>query len=335
MPPRDIVLTFFATPDKDAATMQPVSQFKSPPLVYPVPTSGSKGGFPTWALKVENGRTLPALLQQVKSKLGGDVPGRVCAVGFSAGRSGVQQLLNHPADRAAMDAVIDLDGLHFMRGTNGAAPEAQVSPWVEYGKLAADASHLLALLHTAIVPVNSNKIFSTTESNAILFDRITQVVGSSGQQQPWNQDDLVRGPPPPAVTVNNPIWGKNGKVVKYENVTYDAMPPMSIRMVGNAFSVAMPGTRPADHIFAANWGQRAMWQTFLAPRWNGWGGGGNASAFSFFGSLPGGVNTTYLVPNDYAEEGQSEDGSVSSFGKTLAVGGILGALYAAYRVWKK
>jgi hypothetical protein len=334
MPERDIVFTFFATPSKDAETMQPTSLFANSPLVIPVGSSGTKGGHPFWTLKTEGGRALPPLLRQAKAKLGGATPGRVCAVGFSAGRTGAQQLIAHPEDRRALDVMIDLDGLHFMKTPNGQPADAQVSPWVEYGKLCANGSHLLALLHTAIVPANANQIFSTTESNKILFDRLTQSVGEASGQ-PWDQANLQKGPPPPAITIDEPKWGKDGKVVGYNKVVYEVVPPMAVRQVGNAFSVGMPGGGPAAHIFAANWGQRALWQTFLAPRWNGFGGG-SGNAFSFFGTLPNGVSTTYLMPSDYADEGDvPSEGSLSPLGKVLAFIGVAAAAYAGYRVWKE
>jgi hypothetical protein len=263
---RDVVFTFFATPGKDANVMQPVGLFKNPPLVFPVGTNGKPGKHPSWTLKRENGRALPALLRAARQKCG-DTIGRVAVVGFSAGRTGVQQLLTNAQDRAAIDTVLDLDGLHLMR--NAAAVDASLAPWVAFGKQCFDASHCLALLHTAIVPENSGQIYSTTESNNLLYQRLAPVLDApGGQRQPWSAENLTKGPPPPAVTVKDPIWGANGKVVRYDTVTYSQMPPLDLRAAANYFTLAMPGTRPADHIFAANWGQRALWQTFLAPRWN-------------------------------------------------------------------
>ncbi len=322
--PRDVVISFYATPSKNAAVMQPVSLFQSPPHVMGVSPSGKSGSNPSWQLaKTSDGRTLPPLLAQAKKQMG-DAPARVAIVGFSAGCSALRQLLAHPADRAAIDAVLPIDGMHFGKPL----AEAQVAPYLEYGKLTASGSHLFALLHTAITPGNAGQIYSTTESASILFDRLQQAIPDGGSQQGWSEGDLMKGPPPPAVTVQNPIWGKDGKVAKYESVVYESVPPMSTRLVGNSFFVGMPGTRPADHIFAANWGQRALWQTFLAPRWNGRQG----SAFSFFGSLPGGIDTTYLSPHDYDEDGQgAEEDSGPGAGTLLGLLALAGVGYAAYK----
>ncbi len=365
MAKRDVVFTFFATPGKDAAVMEPVSLFKNPPLVIPVGTNGEKGGHPTWALKREGGRALPALLRMAHAKCGGDDIGRVAAVGFSAGRSGVQQLMTNAEDRAAIDTIIDLDGLHFLRTAQGPA-QAQIAPWVEYGKLCFDASHCLALLHTAIVPANNNVIYSTTESNQFLWERLSPILNAPGnQRQQWSPENLSKGPPPPAVTVNNPIWGANGKVSKYEKVVYNEMPPLDLRTAGNYFTVGMPGQRPADHIFAANWGQRAIWQTFLAPRWNMVEG--IIASFdgrqvlqqttrvlaSDFAELPEGWGVFDVpadVPYDFAEgvdeplsfvetpagtdaPSDEDDGSVTRAAGWVAAG--LLATYAAWRVWGK
>lgn len=356
---RDIVFTFFATPGKDANVMQPVSLFKNPPLVFPVGTNGEKGGHPTWALKREGGRALPALLRAAKAKCGGDTIGRVAVVGFSAGRTGVQQLLTNAADRAAIDTVMDLDGLHFLR-TNAGPADAQIAPWVEYGRQCFDASHLLCLLHTAIVPGNSNVIYSTTQSNDFLFQRLAPILSSPGNQcQPFDAGNLVKGPPPPAITVDDPIFGPDGKVKGYKKVTYPDVPPMDLRRVANYFTVGMPGTRPADHIFAANWGQRAMWQTFLAPRWNQQEG-----IIASFAGQQVLQQTTSVLPEDFAElpggwgfdvpidapydfaEGEDEplsvapeappsenDGSVTTAAAWLLAGGL--ATWAAWRLWGK
>ncbi len=357
---RDVVFTFFATPGKDAATMQPVSLFKSPPLVFQVAPNGPKGKHPSWALKRDGGRALPALLRAAKAKIGADTIGRVAVVGFSAGRTGVAQLLTDPADRAAIDTVMDLDGLHFLRTATGPA-EAQIAPWVAYGKQCFDASHLLCLLHTAIVPDNHKVIYSTTEANQFLWERLSPALNSPGNQcQPFDAANLGKGPPPPAVTVNNPIWGPDGKVKEYQKITFAQMPPLDMRRAANFFTVAMPGTRPADHIFAANWGQRAMWQTFLAPRWNQQEGvvasfAGQqvlqqttsvlAEDFIEWPTDWGAIDVPMGGPQDFAEgvdepmgiapetPAEEDDGGVMRAGAWL-IGGAL-ATWGAWRLWGK
>lgn len=238
---------------------QPVQLFHDEVVVVPVPSNAQAGSFPGWKLSRDaDGRALPLLLNTI-----GRPVSRVAAMGWSAGRGGVSELLKHPADRAAIDTVFDLDGLHFGKGGDGRPLRAQAEPWIHYGLLCADASHLLVMLHTKIVPSNASKITSTTESSAYMLQELSAALaGQDVYRQVVNIDDLTSGPPPPPVTIGRPAWAGGG------NVVYDAFPLDYAQSVGNAWEVAIGKGVETDHYFAQREGQLALWRAFLAPRWN-------------------------------------------------------------------
>jgi hypothetical protein len=88
-------------------------------------------GHPSWeaaakALRASDG----SILTQLLTRSGLRDVGRIAAVGFSAGaNSGLRELLRAPADRARLDAVFSIDGIHaLVRDQSGAHPAAWSDP---------------------------------------------------------------------------------------------------------------------------------------------------------------------------------------------------------------
>lgn len=259
----DLLICWFSIPGYDKDIAQPVQLLQAPVKIVGGPMLGEGGSSTKFGnvgqLRGSDGRLLPNLLDHLKLDPG--MYDRIGSISFSAGRSGAQQLLVHPDDRAALDVVIDLDGLHFARTGDGSPDPTRLNEWVEYGKICFDGSHLLACLHTSIVPGNANQITSTTESNAALFGALSGLAAGGTQEGQTLDTSLLLQQPPPAVTIESSVDGGA--------TTYDGWPATTITQVGNAFEIAMKGGKAADHIFAAYYGQGGIWRSLLVPRWNG------------------------------------------------------------------
>jgi hypothetical protein len=128
-----------------------------PPLLLEWPGQVGGGGHASWSeparrLRDQDGAILPNLCSRYRQFLGGDLGdmGRIAVVGFSAGsNSGVRELLRNAYDRARIDFVAAVDGMHPMISTrrvrSSENPEdfyadwsAQMQPFAEYALLAAD-----------------------------------------------------------------------------------------------------------------------------------------------------------------------------------------------------
>lgn len=259
----DLLICWFSIPGFDKQIAQPVQLLNAAPKIVGGPQIGSGGSSTTFGnvgqLRGQDGRLLPNLLDYLKIDPGS--VDRIGSISFSAGRAGAQQLLVSPEDRAALDVVIDLDGIHFARQADGSPDPVRLREWVEYGKLCFDGSHLLACLHTSIVPGNSKQITSTTESNAAIFRDLSTLAAGGTQEGQTLDTSLLLQQPPPAVTINSSVDGGA--------TTYDGWPQTQITQVGNCFEVGFKGGKAADHIFAAYYGQGGIWRSLLVPRWNG------------------------------------------------------------------
>lgn len=281
----DIVLSFFATPGPTQAPadfVQPVDLFATPTRVaaaWPTgPGEHTKRFEPIGALRnPATKRLLPNLVALARRQLRlpqDETIGRVAAVGFSAGRWCLSELLRHPDDRASLDAVIDLDGMNLPRLANGQIDPGQgVTPqgffsgspglgvWTEYGKLALDARHLLVNTHTDIAAPGSFAA-STSAACAALYASLSQMVdaGAPAKTQPFDAAELYAGPPPPMVTTPAQAGDKRRE--------WELMPPLGLESVGNCHKIHLEGNQAGFHIFSCYWLQAAVWRTFLVPRWN-------------------------------------------------------------------
>lgn len=87
---------------------------------------------------------------------------------WSAGYGAVQRILEDPAMRQRIDAVVLLDGLHC-----GYRPdslnEPQLAPFIEFARLAAAGKKLMFVSHSSIIPPG---YASTTETANFLVDRL-------------------------------------------------------------------------------------------------------------------------------------------------------------------
>lgn len=281
----DLVLSFFATPGRNNAAAvraslpdllalaQPTHLFLRPTVVcseWPSDPCDHECRFKTLierARSYKDGRMLPSIVATAKKRMGiTDAIGRIAIVTFSAGTKMAKELLKHPLDRAAIDTVIDMDGLTFTRLWTGLDPEG-VDRWVQYGMQCFDGTHLLVNWHTDITPVNLKDVASTTEASDVVYGALAHAAAIQALtpgapapvSQPFDREELYAGPPPPpAYTPAQEDMAR----------TWDEMPPLTLTEVGNAHAIRMPGRGGGAHIFSAYWGQGAVWRTFLVPRWN-------------------------------------------------------------------
>ncbi len=286
---RDVILTFFASKAVkgcELACSEPVEMLSRPSSVYSFDGENSGGTntdrFTGIAKKYRNPvtkRILPNLLEQARRglRLGDEPIGRVAIVTFSAGRYMMTECLKHPADRASIDTVIDMDGLNTVRMMSNNAPALMppdasgyyyqdtpgIGPFRDFGGLCLDGTHCMVNWHTD-VPSGYASVAGTKESCLYLYDVLSSMAAGVPDvvTQKWSMDTLMAGPPPPEVTT--PAQSDIARV-------WSAMPPLVVTPVGNAFRVYLPGQGAAGgvHIFSGYWGQGAVWRTFLVPRWNG------------------------------------------------------------------
>jgi len=249
----DYVICFFSAPPPKMpwyAIAQPLDMFSDPPIVR---SWGPGDGWSTInKYRGADGRLLPGLLAALG--IPADDVRRLGMISFSAGRQAAQRVLEHSEDRAQLDFVMDLDGLHA--DYSSAGQQANIKPWRQYAESCFDASRLMIMCHTAVVPPSYS---STTVMNRLLFDAISQAAqGVSLQQQTWYQSELERLPPP-AISITNQGVTKQ----------YPTFPQLDGEVYGNAFRWGMPGNIGCDHVFAASYLQGAMWRAFVVPRWTG------------------------------------------------------------------
>lgn len=275
---RQVIFSAFATPgpkQANLALVQPRGIFKDETIVVDIGMSGTGDNTTRFANTIKNarnpttGRVLPKLLANAGIR---DVD-RVAIQGFSAGRAAIHAILQNPADRDAIDAVIDYDGLHLLKSPSGTTVVPQsMEPWSAYGAQAFDGTKMLVTSHTHIASP-SKFVFSTTESNKLLFDALREA-SPAGVLKPDAvniaafKNDLMLNPP-------ILIRGQAGDVDRLV-----AGADATVSNVGNAWEISVnqlvledgkkiPTTGPASHIYTAYYVQGAIWKQFLIPRWNG------------------------------------------------------------------
>lgn len=239
----------------------------------------------------------------LKAHLQGDEPRRIAVVAFSAGGTFAHKLLEEPDARALIDTVILLDALHIAKLPNGSFSPKDLKPWVEVAKQAlrvgwnakqrqpaevkelglrdALLGPLFISAHTAIKqsPELEKLVGNTTASTQAVWARAMEEFTSSPEYQSALVDSgggtlasfdypllkLRLGVPLNAL----PITIGPNQGVPPPAKTWLIMPAPSVDFsVGNLFDLNYGGTTPADHVFQAWYVQRAIWETFLAPRWN-------------------------------------------------------------------
>ncbi len=317
---RDIIISAFATPPQSRARAiaQPKELFKATPLVIDVNGIGSDvwmapsdtkraprepwGGTPlareAAMYRDQDGSVLRKLLQ---ARARGEEPGRIAVIGFSAGGTFVEKVLESAIDRKMIDVVICLDACHVAKAYNGSFVPQALAPWAEFGAQALLAGvkaktgtastdpflgPVFISAHTSIKqsPALEAQVGNTTASTAAVFEasakRLSELpeYEAAGYGSPRHIEtafsQLVYGVPPSAFPVTigdkpdkagNKPWAFTAGPTK----TWTSMPMPIIKGAwGNFYDFDYGGVNAADHVFQAWHVQRAMWATFLAPRWN-------------------------------------------------------------------
>lgn len=305
MAPRDVIISCYATPARAAIRRiaQPVDAFSEPPHVIDVNGIGSDvfmGPYDTerkareqWGGKPfareaamyrdrKSGSVLKKLL--ARRARGIDVR-RIALVGFSAGGTFIHNILASAVDAAMVDAVVLLDALHIAKLYSGQFSPKSLKPWAEFAKRSASAGYdveygqrnqapfmgpLFITSHTAIRQdaAKEKLVGNTTVSS----DAVTDIAYAAERNalaagRPWqfqvDPDALLSfRPPPPPVSIG-PAQG-----VPAPEKTWDKMPMPDADFAGNFWRLDYGGVHAADHVFQAWYVQGAIWNAFLASRWN-------------------------------------------------------------------
>lgn len=226
-------------------------------------SGAATGGHPDWSKPADQmrkggwrkGRMLPTLL----ARYGFDAESRVALVGFSAGaNSGVRELLRNAEDRAQIDAVFQVDGMHPLRRPRPktsaakdqfAAYPQQVEFLAEYAADAA-AGGKLYVQSTSQVGTPSPGVFATWEAMPLLEAIAEEATPPRMQTAPavpggfpnaTNHARLDRGEPYPR--------------------------PMAVAGLGNFVQLHYSGAGKRAHQLQAWIVAPDMIREFLAPRW--------------------------------------------------------------------
>lgn len=268
----DCIISAYATPPQDShrALAQDMSLFVNPPVVIGVEPQMQAGellasaGFNRTADALKAQDPQGSILRPLLRRLKGYEIRSVTMIGFSAGNQFLKRVLAGP-DADWVDGVICLDGLTVQKLWNGKLHEPDLKTWGDFAVRAATDQRLFVNAYTDIAS-HSKQVTSTAEAATAVMDYVQEHVSGSVPNPPYNTDELVTGPPPPAVTitVNRPTAGGSVPITR----TWETMPMPSIAAIGNAWSLGYGGNAEPDHVFMSRYAQRAIWRTFLAPRFN-------------------------------------------------------------------
>lgn len=247
--------------------------------------------------KDADGSVLRRLLQ---SQARGIDVRRICLIGFSAGGTFVHKVLESEIDRKMIDVVIMLDALHLNKYPSGAFIQSDLDPFAKFGANALMAgvraktgtnskdpflgpvfvsSHTNIKQSAALEKIVGN----TTASTAATFEASIQALqqlpefkqyGGSPRHIETKWSDMVSGFPanafPCTIGPNKAGFSKSwASSVAAPTKEWQSMPaPLVKQAWGNFYDLDYGGTVGADHVFQSWHVQRAMWQTFLVPRWN-------------------------------------------------------------------
>lgn len=299
---RDIILSAFATPgpanlrgaglsDWSPSDVQPLSPFRDKPLLIGIdkmsnpatgeapPAWGGKGFH--WAADRYAASGGGSILRGVLSKHAPDVqPRRIAVVAFSAGNSFLNRVLSNSKDAPLIDTALSLDGMVFGKNGGNFVP----SSFDGYLKFAERATGLLKQeagvsnpylsplfvnAHTHIASNSPYASSSTDEAAEKLFwlvnDRYWRVAKSVTSavkaDQGRRQQEIIarlRESFRKLTPVTVDCGGKK---------TYSRLNP-GLGYLGNLWSLDFGGTVGSDHCMVAYVAQRALFDSFLIPRWN-------------------------------------------------------------------
>ena len=175
------------------------------PQLLEWPGVPTESGHPSWqraarAMRDADGRLLPTLLRRYSAFLGHglDDAGRIAALGFSAGsNSGLRELLRHPEDRARIDFVGAVDGLHpTLRvprhsvrrfaddpTTLYADWQRQMGPFAETALSAAYGAGVIVATASEVIPA-SPQVAPTATALASLYAHVARQVQATAPAVP-------------------------------------------------------------------------------------------------------------------------------------------------------
>jgi len=296
---RDVIISAFATPPqaKMRALAQNLNLFKDTPLIIDVNGIGSDvwkgpddisrkprepwGGKPfareAAMYRQRGGGSVLRGLINAHMRSPGDDPRRIAIVAFSAGGTFAHKVLEEA--RHLIDTVILLDALHIAKTPNGKFSGKDAKPWIEFASKAALAGCLTE--RTDLVGALKGPVFVSAHTAIKQSADKERLVGNTtaSTQAVW-RTVLEREPfcPPfeyPLTKLRTsapdafPVTIGPSQGVPPPAKTWTSMPvPVIDVAVGNMFALNYGGTGPADHVLQAWHIQRAIWETFLAPRWN-------------------------------------------------------------------
>lgn len=241
-----------------------------PPIMLEWPGTPT-GGHPSWqraarGVRGSDGAILPPLFARYRQYLGCDLDRvrRIAAVGFSAGsNSGIRALLESELDRARLDFVASVDGMHptlapAQRGVHrphAADPRddfadwnRQMGPFAAFADLAAQRACGFVATASSVAPARRD-IATTSQALSALFAVIAQAAGPSSPRLPaaypprTESPALRRGEPYPL--------------------------PYSIEGAGDFVALMYPGDQTRDHQLQAQVVVPDILRAFLVPRWGG------------------------------------------------------------------
>lgn len=232
-----------------------------------VPTAS---GHPSWqraaaGLRDSDGAMIPGLFRRFRQFLGFGLEdvGRIAAVGFSAGsNSGLKALLHSPLDRARIDFVAAVDGMHptlaarrsvHRPQTDDPAEEfvawdRQMGAFAAYADAAAQGSCTFVATASSVAPVSST-IATTAQALSALYAYVARAAGPSSPNLPANYPP--RGDSP----------------ALREGEPYPV--PYQIQGVGDFICMWYAGDETRDHQLQASVVVPDILQAFLVPRWGG------------------------------------------------------------------
>lgn len=106
---------------------------------------------------------------------------------FSAGYGAVREMLWHPDDRAAVDAVVCLDAVHAGWEDDGTPSDAMLAGFTQYAKMAkSDASKLLWLGHSDVPTAKFPAGYPSTTDTAAELVRLADGQGGQFLVQAYN-----------------------------------------------------------------------------------------------------------------------------------------------------
>lgn len=278
---RDVVLSCFATVspetvnaikqgNKPPGYFQPADGFKSPPLVVSVPYQLQEGegnvspAYERQAAKYK--QKYGSIIKGALSELAPGVEARTVSLACFSGGQAFAKAVIAAGEGAYVDSILMLDGLHLSAANTGAKTngiESEWRPWLEYAKLAWSGQRLLVLLHTNIV-LPSAYALSTTDSANLINNHLDNLymLDVRGTFKIGDVSAAVdASEPPPLVEIWSPI--ANPPTKKWEKFPWKVA-----QNAGNYLDIDIGGNTPQDHIFAATYGQRMVWNNFYRTRMN-------------------------------------------------------------------